>query len=219
MEVSVLSAMDGWRVVLEHIIQNGVVLKDQDGRLCREVLHCVLTIEDVSRGLEEPMELLARSSKWVYPRKEELAYVMRARKEKSAYEYMYGPRIFSFRGQCNQLDEFIIPLLRASPTSRRAVVVLYDPFIDSRIGGGGSPGLVFLQFRVREGALFLSAVIRSNDMFMGWPANVVQLGMVQEYVAENLGVQRGGITTVSMSAHVYEENVGDVAAVLAGKVP
>ena len=85
----------------------------------------------------------------------------------------YGPRMFSMRDGIDQLDN-VAKLLEWKPTSKRAVVQLFDAadialdysavrdrcFVYREV-----PCTVSLQFILREGLLHLSANMRSNDAY------------------------------------------------------
>ena len=56
--------------------------------------------------------------------------------------------------------------------------------------------------------------IRSNDLFFGWPANIYQIYMLQKFIAEKLKVERGNISTVSNSAHVFKEDLEEINKII-----
>jgi thymidylate synthase len=114
----------------------------------------------------------------------------------------------------NQVDDFIIPLLKKDPNSRRAVVVLYSPVADSRVNKKETPSLISIFIKIIEKKLTLTIVIRSNDMFIGWPANIYQVYLLQKYVGEKLGIETGSITTISHSAHIFTEYDEEIKAAL-----
>ena len=82
----------------------------------------------------------------------------------------------------NQLDDYIIPLLKSNPSTRRATASLWDPLIHSSLKIHQSPGLVFLDFKLRNNKLHLTAIVRSNDIFFGWPANIYQIFLIQKKI-------------------------------------
>ncbi len=58
------------------------------------------------------------------------------------------------------------------------------------------------------------SVIRSNDLFFGWPANIYQVSILQKFVAERIGCELGNIQTVSVSAHIFEDQFDDIKKIL-----
>lgn len=74
--------------------------------------------------------------------------------------------------------------------------------------------MIVADFKVRDNKLNVTAVIRSNDLFFGFPANVYQIYILQEYVRKRLGIDTGDITFFSNSAHIFEDNFEDILKVI-----
>jgi thymidylate synthase len=49
-------------------------------------------------------------------------------------------------------------------------------------------------------------MIRSNDMYGAWLANMYALGELLKYVTDKLKMKTGSITTVSVNAHIYSHD-------------
>jgi thymidylate synthase len=58
----------------------------------------------------------------------------------------------------------------------------------------------------RDEFLDLSVMIRSNDMYGAWLANIYALGELLSYVSEKASLKPGTITTLSVNAHVYSHD-------------
>lgn len=69
-----------------------------------------------------------------------------------------------------------------------------------------SPCIILVQPNIQDGVLNLTAYIRSNDMFRAWPLNAFGLRKLQKIIALGLGVDMGSLTTISCSAHIYQDN-------------
>lgn len=78
----------------------------------------------------------------------------------------YGERLRNLRG-LNQIGK-VIELLKAKPTSRRAVVQLFDAS-DLEADFASIPCTCTLQFAVRGGRLSMFVNMRSNDAYFGLP--------------------------------------------------
>lgn len=116
----------------------------------------------------------------------------------------YGYRLRHQNG--DQLKK-AVELLRNDPESRRAVLQIWDSALDLGHDGKDVPCNTALYLKLRDGALQMTVCNRSNDIVWGlYGANVVQWSMVQEYLATQLGVTMGALTTVSDSFHIYEAN-------------
>lgn len=113
----------------------------------------------------------------------------------------YGPRLRSF-DDVDQLLE-IIKLLRRKPSSRQAVIQLYD-HTDLTGNHADVPCTCVLQFLVRDGKLQLIVFMRSNDVYLGLPHDLFCFTMIQEVIARSLGVDLGTYTHVVGSLHLYD---------------
>jgi thymidylate synthase len=115
----------------------------------------------------------------------------------------YGPRLFSMKG--NDQIANIIKLLRERPTSRRAVIQLFDP-ADIAEHHKGIPCTCTLQFMIRNGRLNMFTNMRSNDVFIGLPYDVFAFTMLQEILARTLDVEVGTYKHAVGSLHLYEKD-------------
>lgn len=214
MELIESSAKTLWIKTLQHILDHGIDFKDKRGRVCREIRSCVLTLTSF-QDFKMPVETLITSSKWKYPSLKEIESIMLDSNIGKNYIYSYGERLFQF-GQkgINQIDDFVIPLLKKDPETRRAFVSLWDPQRDSALTKLTTPGLTSINFQIRENALHVTAVVRSNDIFIGWPANIYQLYAISRFVSEKIGVPLGSITSYSISAHIFKENFDDIKKII-----
>lgn len=214
MEIEAKTTMDGWREALKAIMQEGKDCTDISKRTYRELLNFTMTIENYNFDAEKPIQLMNNFEKWVYPSQEELTGIIMSKKKPAEYDYIIGLRIFNFQEQINQVNDFVIPLLKNNPNTRRAIVNVYNPVKDSRIGNKHVPSIMNIFFKREDGKLHLTFFIRSNDFFIGWPATVFQMKVLHEYVAKKLGLEMGSLTTISASAHMFHDNFDDINRVI-----
>lgn len=114
----------------------------------------------------------------------------------------YGPRLFKMH-DINQIED-VMGLLRSKPSTRRAVIQLYDATdLQSQ---KSPPCTCFLQFIVREGQLHAFVSMRSNDAYIGLPHDVFAFTMIQELVASELGLGVGTYTHAVASLHLYKRH-------------
>jgi len=206
MELKNKSTKELWQDAIKYLSENGEPFRDQNNRICKEVLGLSLILTEF-RDVSAPIEILSRSKDWVYPRINEIESIIIEGNLAKSYVYSYGERIFSYsKDNINQIDSYILPLLKNDPFSRRGVITLWNPESDSKLKSSAVPGLVLIDFKVRNKELFIHSIIRSNDIFIGWPANIYQLYVIGNYVAEKLNISLGAITTFSTSAHFFEDN-------------
>lgn len=122
----------------------------------------------------------------------------------------YGPRIFG--GERSQY-EIVLQTLRDKPTSRQAVIQLFDRQ-DIEAAHKDVPCTCTLQFLQREGVLNLVVHMRSNDAYWGLPHDVFAFTMIQEIVANELGYKMGSYKHLVGSLHLYDSSREDVASFL-----
>ncbi|MBN1377522.1 hypothetical protein JW949_04305 [Candidatus Woesearchaeota archaeon] len=222
MEIKSETIMDGWREGLKQILNKGSSLPDNDGRIFKELINMVVEINNPLKDPDKPIDILNSFKKWVYPNKKELKNLIIEKEPAGIYGFTYGPRIFNFENRKDQIHSWVIPLLKKSLHSRRAVISLFNPLTDLDMSKDSVPSLMNLHFMIRDKKLNLTLFIRSNEFFIGWPANIFQLVCLYEYVADKLidgekydeSLKKGKITTISSSAHIYEENFDYVKEIL-----
>lgn len=101
----------------------------------------------------------------------------------------------------DQLDE-VIKLIKADPTTRRAVLTMWDP--EDLTTTLAKPCNLQVMFRIRYGCLDMTVSNRSNDILWGaYGANAVHLSFLQEYVASKVGVGVGQYTQFTNDFHMY----------------
>ena len=124
--------------------------------------------------------------------------------DKLDFEYTYGERLNAWgQEKVDQID-YVIKKLKADSHSRRAVATTWDPRKDTL--EDEVPCLNHFVFMTRDDFLDLSVMIRSNDMYGAWLANVYGLGELLKHVSEKTKISAGTITTLSVNAHVYSHD-------------
>ncbi len=118
----------------------------------------------------------------------------------------YGRRIFRQRGQ-DQLHN-VITLLRTNPTSRRAVIQLFNAE-DIERRHKEIPCTCTLQFLIRRNRLHMLTTMRSNDAYLGLPHDIFCFTMFQEVVARTLGIGLGPYKHFVGSLHLYDRDRED----------
>ncbi|NIT51633.1 MAG: thymidylate synthase, partial [candidate division Zixibacteria bacterium] len=98
----------------------------------------------------------------------------------------------------------IIKLLENKPSSRRAVIQLFnaEDIAEEHLE---IPCTCTLQFMIRDGQLYLFTSMRSNDAFWGLPHDIFAFTMLQEIVARSLSVELGTYSHFVGSLHLYEK--------------
>jgi len=189
---------EAWPKILSTIGSFGIEYEDERGLIVKEILNMVVHIEE---PLSEPMipEGYPKSRSEL----EEYFDSLYLAHETHGFEYTYGERILSYNVGGNVINqlETIIEKLKNSRQTRRAMMVLWNPLKD--LFEEEVPCITVVQVLIRNNTLHLTSYIRSNDMYLAWPANAYALAKLGGYIAKRVGVKMGTLTTHSVSAHVY----------------
>lgn len=215
--ISKRTVIEAWKEALQYILKNGKDFNDENERVCREVFNLLIHVENPADGITEPIKRLDAFGNWKYPLLDEIAHVMLSNKLAPDYSYSYGPRLFNFQKKIDQINDFVIPLLKETPNSRRATATLWDPSEDSNTLKRDIPGLIMIDFKLRQNKLNMTAIIRSNDIFFGWPANIYQLFVLQDFVRKKLGCDIGALDVFSISAHIFKDQFEHIDEILKEK--
>ncbi len=130
----------------------------------------------------------------------------------------YGPRLRNWYG----VDQFkeIRRLLLADPNTRRAVMAIFDPAVDTQ-GSKDIPCNNWLDWLIRDSRLNLTIALRSNDAIWGFSGiNSFEWSVLQEMLACRVGAEVGDVTYLATSFHVYahhEERAREIATAFPGK--
>lgn len=108
----------------------------------------------------------------------------------------------------DQLEK-VISILRTDPESRRATINFNVPREDKDTTKD-EICTSMLQFRVRNGHLECTAIMRSNDVYTGFPYDVTYFRILQYIIAEELDIPVGDYTHFVCSMHLYDRNKNDI---------
>lgn len=114
----------------------------------------------------------------------------------------------------------VIKVLKEDPTSRQAVIGMWDPSTDLALmkQWRDRPCNTHIYFRKRNDELDITICNRSNDLVWGMlGANVVHMSYLHELVAYGAGMGIGRYQVFSNNVHVYKER-GDVQEFLKGPI-
>jgi thymidylate synthase len=126
---------------------------------------------------------------------------------KSAYGYRW--REHFGRDQI----QLAIDALRANSSDRRVYVSAWDPSEDG-LGADGQrnvPCPVAFNFHVQGGELHSTMTLRSSDLFVGLPYDVMGHALLMATMAASIGVRPGVMQVAICHAHLYEVHY-DMAA-------
>lgn len=188
------------------------------GQLTREICNQVTVLE---RPLERFLFLPGRlndcfaqiaESIWIVAGRNDIAwlshYLPRApdfSDDGKTWRAGYGPRLRSWRGRSDQLDE-VRKLLLSDPSTRRAVMSIFDPELDYA-ASLDIPCNNWIGWLIRDGRLNMSIAIRSNDAMWGFSgANAFEWSVLHELLAGWTNTQVGTATFFAASFHLYKRH-------------
>jgi thymidylate synthase len=215
---------DVLRVIFESIVADGEDVGASRG-LTREMRGVVFEIKNPRCRLS-----MSENRGKVFSALGELLWYLSASEELEQIEYYipaysqesvdgktipgaYGPRIFG-ESEYSQIKN-AIKLLRAKPSSRRAVVQIFSAkdlqgTTNSATKGEKAaevPCTCTLQFFVRESRLHMVVYMRSSDAYLGLPHDVFAFTMIQEIVAGLLQIDLGTYRHAVGSLHLYKKHI------------
>jgi thymidylate synthase len=99
-----------------------------------------------------------------------------------------------------------IEALRANPSDRRVYISAWDPALDG-LGAKGQlnvPCPVGFTLSVLNGRLNSTYMLRSSDVFVGLPYDVMGHALLMDMVAASLGIDLGYMTFTLAHPHIYD---------------
>ena len=193
---------DVWYRGLKLIMSQGAHVLDERGSDTKEILDLMTRIEE-PRG-DFPKEILKRERMLSEYGKQFLS------PENKGFSYTYGERLrnwhLKLQGQGIDQIQVIIERIRKNKNTRRATATTWIPTIDAK--AEEVPCMILVDFKLRK-KLELTALFRSHDFYGAYPYNIYALSKLQEYVEEQIRMPEkipaklGGITVLSISAHIY----------------
>ncbi len=188
---------DAWLGILKTIMDFGLVKGTDYAIKQREILNLItITNEDLNNlHLPEFLEITKEGIEEYVPQ-------ITTNKSFEGVSYTYGQRLRS-HFKIDQVESIIADLKR-NKDSRRAYATTWDPTGDST--SSSPPCVNSIQAIVRNNKLYLTVYIRTNDMYKAWPVNTFGLRHLQKIIVDELQLEIGTLTTISNSAHIYEND-------------
>ena len=208
-------AFEHWYKLL---LEQNEVNDSRDGEVVGEIVNAVTVINDPTRCV---MTNCIRKMSMRYAVGELLWYLSGNNKLEEIQKYTKawdrmsddGETVNSNYGFCimNKYGfdqwEYVVRMLRDNPATRQAVIHIKtaDDSVSNDVNC-----TVCLQFFIRDGKLYMTTYMRSNDIWLGFPFDVFQFTAMQVLMSMKLGVGLGTYTHVAGSLHLYKRNVVEV---------
>lgn len=95
-------------------------------------------------------------------------------------------------------------LLYDDPTNRRIWISAWDPFMDWSTEAKNVPCPVGFTLSIIDGRLHSSYMLRSSDLFIGLPYDVMAHTILMDAIATELGVGLGTLHVTMAHPHIYQ---------------
>jgi thymidylate synthase len=214
-------------ISLSEAVMTTGALVEVRGSLTRELRHQSVTLTNpldrniVVAGRRNNVFATIAESMWVLAGRNDIEflapYLPRAAEfsdNGKTWRAGYGPRLRNWYGT-DQLDA-VRRLLIDDPTTRRAVMNIFDPALDYA-SSRDIPCTNWLAFSLRDGELDMSVAIRSNDLFWGFSGiNTFEWSVVQEVMAFWIGAEVGSVHYFINSLHIYDRHFARSQEIIAG---
>lgn len=184
------------------------------GEVVGEVLNATVVIEDPTRGIVQskarrmPMRYAVGELAWYLSGSNRLEDISQFSKfwenisdDGKTLNSAYGHRIHEKFGFDQW--EFVKGKLVNDPYDRQAVIHIKDP---NPLPTKDTPCTVMLQFQIRDGLLYLTTYMRSNDIWKGFPYDVFAFTFFQMKMAMEIGCGLGCYTHHAGSLHLYRKD-------------
>ena len=209
------SVNEAWEYWYNQLAMQNGSSASRDGAVTGEIINAITVIDDPKDNLvTSPIRKLSHK----YAIGELLWYLSGSNKLDAIANYSkawnklsddgetvnsaYGYRIFEKFGFDQW--EHVKGLLKADPNSRQAVIHIKEPNPEKT---KDLPCTVALQYFIRDGKLYATTYMRSNDIWLGFPYDVFTFTCLQIKMAFELGVGIGSYTHIAGSLHLYSRNV------------
>ena len=215
--IKVATATEAWENWFQYLLsmaRNGFSQPSRAGNVVGEELNSITIITNPRKGI---VESKIRDLSMSYAVGELMWYMSGSNKVSDISKYSkvwdrlsddgetvnsaYGYRIHHQFGFDQW--EHVKKLLSEDPMSRQDVIHIKDA---SNKPTKDMPCTVALQYQIREGKLYATTFMRSNDLWFGFPYDVFTFTAFQVKLAMELGVDVGEYTHIASSLHLYEKD-------------
>lgn len=206
--VTAASLGAAWLSVAGRILAEGVPAR-YDGLPMLELAHVVLDI-----AAPDPDDAIIAA----FGNPERLAWMRanfgdHARVAALGNAESYATRLYDYGHSGRDQIAWVIERLRHDPAARSATITTLQPLTDTAY----IPCVSLLDFWLPDGALELVVYAHSIDFGTKGYGNLVELAAVQRRVASALEVPVGRLVMIVKSAHVYDTERDEMAAILAAQ--
>lgn len=208
------NADDAWLYWYDRLVKQECQDESRDGDVHGEIINAITELTDPTRNIvtNEVRNLSMRygigEMLWYMSGNNELKEIQKYTK---GWDRMSddGVHVNSNYGWCIKYKfgfdqwEYIKNMLKEHPETRQAVIHIKSA--DNKESKDVNC-TISLQFFIRDGKLYCTAYMRSNDIWLGYPYDVFQFTNMQILLSMELGLELGTYTHIAGSLHLYERN-------------
>ena len=208
------NADDAWLYWYDRLVKQECQDESRDGEVHGEIINAITELTDPTRNIvtNEVRNLSMRygigEMLWYMSGNNELKEIQKYTK---GWDRMSddGVHVNSNYGWCIRHKfgfdqwEYIKNMLKEHPETRQAIIHIKSA--DNKESKDVNC-TISLQFFIRDGQLYCTAYMRSNDIWLGYPYDVFQFTNMQILLSMELGLELGTYTHIAGSLHLYERN-------------
>lgn len=206
-----------WLFWYDKLVNQAASMKSRDGDVRGEIINAVTVL---SNPINNIMKNDVRKLSMKYAIGEMLWYMSGKPLLKEIQKYGRGwdrmsddgETVNSNYGWCIKKKygfdqyKYVKDLLMRDSQTRQAVIHIKEPRNTLENPTKDLNCTVCLQFFVREGKLYMTTYMRSNDLWMGFPYDVFQFTCLQVLLSMELGLELGTYTHIAGSLHLYKRD-------------
>ena len=214
MEINTRNANTLFSDMFRHLSEHGVPSGSRNGRVLRFPEPVLTTVRNpaervlLHRGRDANPVFHLMEAIWMLAGRQDVAFLSLF--NSTIHQYSDDGQVFNAAYGYRWREHFgvdqlahVIHTLEADPGSRQAVIQMWDAG-DLVKQTKDKACNTQLMFEILDGALNMTVINRSNDMYYGYcGANIVHMTILQEFVASALGVKLGAYRTFSTNLHLY----------------
>lgn len=112
---------------------------------------------------------------------------------------------YGYQWQRNNQIDFIINELKKNPSSRRAVLTIYDGK-EHNLHSNDTPCTLNIVFNITHGKLNMSVLMRSNDLWYGFCNDQYCFSKLQELISNKIKMPIGWYYHFANNLHIYDNH-------------
>ncbi|MGB8196450.1 MAG: thymidylate synthase [Acidimicrobiales bacterium] len=203
--ISASSIGAAWIAIARHIMECGVASK-YDGLAMREVLMVSLVVDE-PRTTDDIIDRYADPERLAWMRSN---FVDHRDVPELGDASSYAARLHNYGDAGLDQLRWVSERLRRDPLSRSATITTFQPLSDTSY----IPCVSLLDFYLDDDGVQLVVYAHSIDFGAKGYANLLELAVIHDQVASELGCPAGSLTMIVKSAHVYDSDAAYVMSVL-----